>query len=165
MLPMRIFPACPDQLDVILSIIDQARTLMRETGNHTQWTGGYPSADVLLGDMTQGAGYVCVEAGQIVGYFAFLHGPDPEPSYAVIDGQWLDDAPYGVIHRLASGRMAKGIAAAAFGFAFSVIGNIRVDTHADNLPMRRFLEKSGFSYCGVIYLSDGSPRDAFQKRA
>ena len=41
--------------------------------------------------------------------------------------------------------------------------SIRIDTHEDNKPMRRFLEKCGFKFCGIIYLEDGSKRLAYEK--
>jgi RimJ/RimL family protein N-acetyltransferase len=44
-------------------------------------------------------------------------------------------------------------------------GNMRIDTHSNNLPMRRVLEKNGYQYCGIIYVRDGSERLAFQKLA
>ena len=52
--------------------------------------------------------------------------------------------------------------AAADGMA-----SVRVDTHADNAPMRRATEKAGFTYCGPIVLTEGveagAPRIAFEK--
>ena len=42
-------------------------------------------------------------------------------------------------------------------------GNIRIDTHDDNLPMQHVLEKNGFIRCGRIWNEDGSPRIAYQK--
>lgn len=160
---MHIQPATQKDLDTIMPIIDEARQIMRESGNMTQWVG-YPSREVILNDINNGHGFICVLDEEIVGYFCFIAGDDPDPNYAVIEnGAWLNNEPYGVIHRLASGRKAKGIAKAAFDFAFSQIGNIRVDTHHDNIPMQNFLKKNGFTYCGVIYVSDGTPRDAFQK--
>lgn len=161
-MPIEIRKATPKDVDCILEVIDQARIIMRETGNATQWANGYPSSETILDDIEQDCGFVCC-TDAIVGYFFFRHGIDPEPTYSVIEGTWLNDRPYGVIHRLASGRKAKGIATAAFDFAFTQTNNVRVDTHADNLPMQRFLQKNGFSYCGVIYVNDGTPRDAFQK--
>lgn len=160
---MEIRKATTDDLPDIMEVIGQARTIMRETGNATQWANGYPSVETIQDDIAQGCGFVCT-TDTIVGYFFFRHGAHPEPTYTYIEGQWLNDEPYGVIHRLASGRTAKGIAQAAFDFAFSLVENVRVDTHADNLPMQNFLVKNGFSYCGVIYVNDGTPRDAFQKR-
>ena len=55
-------------------------------------------------------------------------------------------------------------------FTFSTIDwaleqcpNLRIDTHVDNAPMRRALEKYGFSYCGVIHIFNGDERIAFHK--
>ena len=43
---------------------------------------------------------------------------------------------------------------------------MRIDTHAENLPMQRALEKAGFTPCGMIYLiggrEDGDPRLAYE---
>jgi ribosomal protein S18 acetylase RimI-like enzyme len=162
---MEVTRAKVDDIDVILAIIEEARTIMRENGNLTQWADGYPSRETILGDIANGDAFVCKTADGIAGYFCFIVGDDPDPNYRVIEsGQWLDNKPYGVIHRLASGRQVKGIAQTAFDFAFSQIKNIRVDTHHDNLPMQNFLKKDGFVYCGIIYVSDGTPRDAFQKQ-
>jgi len=159
-----IRPATPQDLDSILPIIDEARQIMRENGNSTQWTNGYPSREVIANDIANKAAFVCEMQDKIVGYFSFLAGKNPEPTYNSIEGgAWLNDNPYGVIHRLASGRKARGIARAAFNFAFSKIDTIRVDTHNDNIPMQNYLKKNGFVYCGVIYVNDGTPRDAFQK--
>lgn len=161
---MHIRPANPQDVDSILPIIDEARQIMRENGNSTQWTNGYPSREVIINDIANKAAFVCDMQDEIVGYFSFLAGENPEPTYNGIEGgAWLNDNPYGVIHRLASGRKAKGIARAAFNFAFSKIDTIRVDTHNDNIPMQNYLKKNGFEYCGVIYVNDGTPRDAFQK--
>jgi hypothetical protein len=162
---MEVRQAIPEDIAKILEIIDEARVIMRENGNLTQWADGYPSQDTILADIENGHGFVCTVADEITGYFCLMTGDDPDPNYRVIEaGKWLDNKPYGVIHRLASGRKVKGIAQLAFDFAFSRIGNIRVDTHHDNIPMQNFLKKHGFDYCGIIYVSDGTPRDAFQKR-
>jgi len=32
------------------------------------------------------------------------------------------------------------------------IYSIKIDTHEDNEPMKGFLKKNGFEFCGVIYL-------------
>lgn len=162
---MEVKRACPDDVAHILEIVNQARNIMRESGNITQWTSGYPSKEIILNDILQGHGFICVVDEEVVGYFCFMKGEDPDPNYQIIEkGNWLNDFPYGVIHRLASGRKVKGIAQKAFDFAFSQSSNIRVDTHHDNIPMQTFLAKAGFTYCGVIYVADGTPRDAFQKQ-
>ena len=47
-------------------------------------------------------------------------------------------------------------------WAFSRTGCIRIDTHADNVIMHHVLRKYGFTRCGVIFLANGDPRDAYQ---
>ncbi len=160
---MQVKQADPKDVDAILNIIDQARSIMRENGNHTQWSNGYPSSEIILEDIRNGHAYICIKDNETVGYFCLMIGDNPDTNYDKIEGAWLNQKPYGVIHRLASGRTAKGIAQKAFEFAFEKTSNIRVDTHHDNIPMQNFLKKIGFEYCGIIYVSDGSPRDAFQK--
>ena len=160
---MKIRKATTQDLDCIMQVIDAARNLMRTNGNHTQWINGYPSAEVIMNDINQNIGYVCINDTEIVGYFSFLKGDNPETTYNVIDnGKWLNNEPYGVIHRLASNGKVKGVAQACFDYCFKQINNIRVDTNNNNLPMQNFFKKYGFTYCGVIYVADGSPRDAFQ---
>ncbi len=161
---MTITAASLEDIDQIMLIIEQAKQIMRENGNHTQWINGYPSKEVIKADIEQRHAFLCLQDEEIVGYFCLIVGNDPEPNYAVIEqGNWLNPDPYGVIHRLASSGKARGVAGKAFDFAFSQISNIRVDTNHDNLPMQHFLTKNGFKYCGIIYVSDGTPRDAFQK--
>jgi predicted GNAT family N-acyltransferase len=161
---MKIIAAELADIDQIMLIIEQAKHIMRENGNHTQWINGYPSKEIIQTDIRNQHAFVCLVDMEIVGYFCFMEGNDPDPNYKVIErGAWLNNAPYGVIHRLASSGKAKGVAKNAFDFAFSRIKNVRVDTNHDNIPMQNFLRNSGFVYCGVIYVSDGTPRDAFQK--
>lgn len=155
--------AKPEHLNSIMQVIDDARNIMRANGNLTQWINGYPSAEVILNDINQNIGYICWNDTEIVGYFSFLKGDHPEPTYNIIDnGKWLNNEPYGVIHRLASNGKAKGVAKVCFDYCFTQINNIRVDTNNNNLPMQNFFKKYGFTYCGVIYVTDGSQRDAFQ---
>ncbi|MBQ2863605.1 MAG: GNAT family N-acetyltransferase, partial [Clostridia bacterium] len=87
------------------------------------------------------------------------------------EGKWKNDRDYVCMHRVAVHPEAKGcgVAAAlvdeAVKIALSVgIYDLKCDTHEVNASMRRMLEKNGFEYCGVIYLSlDGEPRVAYQR--
>ena len=122
--------------------------------------------------------------GNIVGVFAFIPGGEPtydkiyeaeftEGGTAPRLAAWLDDTlPYATIHRLASTRDSRGVAQACFSWAWEqcrrlgragVPYTLRVDTHADNHIMQHCIQKAGFTYCGIIYLTDGSPRLAYQK--
>ena len=91
--------------------------------------------------------------------------PSPEPTYdKIYDGAWLDDSlSYHVIHRIASYPDSHGIFRDIIRFASAMDSNLRIDTHADNHIMQHLIMEYGFSYCGVIYLADGSPRLAYQR--
>ncbi len=146
-----------------MDVLAAARGIMRASGNYGQWMDGYPSEEVILEDIAAGVGFVVTQKGRIVAYFAFI--PSPEPTYAKIyGGQWLDDArPYHVVHRIGSYPEVHGVFKAVMDWCFGRDGNIRIDTHRDNLIMRHCIEKHGFSYCGIIYLTSGDERLAYQK--
>lgn len=152
-----------DDLPTILNLRDQARAIMRSYGNVYQWPEGYPRDDMFRKDIELGGSHVMMdEQGRIVGTFALL--PSPEVTYNVIyDGQWLDDEPYYVIHRIASTPASHGILDALLDYCESKVSNIRIDTHEANIIMRKGLEKHGYQYCGIIHLLNGDERLAFQK--
>lgn len=149
------------QLLPILAVYEKARTFMVQTGNPTQWGTNYPPEEMIRQDILDGKCYVNLWNNKILAVFYF--SIESDPTYAYIDGAWLNDAPYGVIHRIAVGESGKAAAAACFAFAESLCDNIRIDTHENNIPMQRCLAKHGFVRCGTIYLEDGDPRIAYQK--
>lgn len=101
----------------------------------------------------------------MVGTFFFIHGNDVEPTYRVImDGVWLDNSAYGVVHRLASDGSEKGVGAFCLNWAYEQCQHLRIDTHGDNIVMQNMAEKLGFVHCGTIYVEeDDYPRLAFEK--
>lgn len=158
---MEIRPTQPEDLPALVEIYDKARQFMRRSGNAKQWSDDYPSAETATEDLRQGGSYVCLDNGHIVATFFF--STEPEPTYRKIqDGHWLDDARYGVIHRVASDGSVKGVMRQVLDFCFTQTDNIRIDTHRDNQVMRDNLTRYGFRYCGIIHLLDGSERLAFQ---
>ena len=52
---------------------------------------------------------------------------------------------------------------AAVAFAAGRCPHLRIDTHADNRPMRNHIAGAGFVYCGIIRVEDGSPRLAYER--
>ena len=101
------------------------------------------------------------EAKMIEGVFMF--STEKDPTYSVIvDGEWPNDEPYGVIHRIASSGRVKGVLAKCVEFAKKSADNLRIDTHEENLVMQSALSKLGFEKCGIIFLENGDPRIAFQ---
>ncbi|MDD3193775.1 MAG: GNAT family N-acetyltransferase [Oscillospiraceae bacterium] len=158
---MQIRHTAPVDLDAVLSLYSAARRFMAENGNPNQWVNGYPGLEQLQADMAAGGSYVCVDNKKIVGTFFFAVGE--EPNYRRIDGSWLNDRPYGVVHRITAAPGTQGVATFCLGWCFAQCGNIRIDTHRDNIPMQKALAKNGYRPCGVIYLENGDERIAFQK--
>lgn len=158
-------PAATADVPAIQTVLQAARQIMWESGNLRQWGPDYPPLEAILSDIRRGGGFVFEQAGDVVAYFALL--PSPEPTYREIrDGAWLDDLrPYHVVHRIASLPSVHGIFRDIMDFCFSRDANIRIDTHRDNAIMRHNLLKYGFSYCGIIHVSDGSERLAYQRIA
>ncbi len=146
-------------LPVLLDLYEAARQFMHTHGNPDQWNDGHPCACDLIPDIEQKILYVVEEDAKIQAAFVYFEGTDP--TYVKIDGQWLNDRPYGVGHKVASSRKAKGLGHVMIQYLKDHSEYVRMDTHQDNLPMRRLLEKEGFSHCGTIYLKDGSPRMAY----
>jgi acetyltransferase-like isoleucine patch superfamily enzyme len=133
---------------------------MCSRGNATQWVG-YPSEELLRDDIAKGQLFVGYNStGQILYVFAFIIGDDP--TYHVIDGAWLNDRPYGTIHRLASAGITTGVFQQCLNYCLTQIDEIRIDTHENNAPMRNAIERANFKRCGIIHVADGTPRIAYQ---
>ena len=153
----------PRDIDRIMEVYDSAKRFMRTQGNLDQWTDGYPDRNTIMTDIAHWSHYLADDdEGNILMVFSFILGDDP--TYKVIEnGRWLNDKPYGTIHRIASSGMRGGMLKECVDFCKETIDNIRIDTHPDNGPMQNALHRLEFSFCGIIYTSDGSPRLAFQK--
>lgn len=159
---MIIRPATADDLRQADEIYESAKKFMHENGNPDQWNSSYPSGEDVKEGIADGVSYVCEDGGEVVATF-YLNQYD-DPTYQVIyDGEWLNSEPYAVIHRIAVKYRGRGIIGFIFSECFKKFGNLRIDTHVDNAPMRKALEKAGFKYCGIIHLPNGDPRIAFQK--
>ena len=159
---MQIRKTTPADFDTVMTIYRAAREFMIASGNPTQWWDGYPPEELIRDDISRGDSFVVVEDGKILAVFLYRAGIDP--TYVNIEnGEWLNNEPYGVIHRIAVAEKGRGVASFVFDTVYSWCGNIRIDTHADNRPMQRALEKNGFKYCGIIRIATGDPRVAYQK--
>ena len=156
---MKIRPARMTGLDSIMKIYQYARRFMIEMGNTTQWKCNYPSRNIVEEDTFSGNFYVCERAAEIIGVFTFIIGEDK--TYNQIDGEWHSNNTYGTIHRLASAGTVKGVSKFCFAFCKEHIDYKRIDTHKDNIIMKKVLLDNGFKVCGIIYVRDGSPRIAF----
>ena len=143
----------------ILDIYRGARVFMRQTGNPNQWPDTYPGLADIERDRAADSLYVMEEEGELLAVFYYGQGPDP--TYDYIEGAWIDDGSYRVVHRIAA-RAGKGAGKECLAWARDHTRSMRIDTHADNGPMQHVLESLGFTRCGIIYLENGDPRVAFQ---
>ncbi|MCR5732561.1 MAG: GNAT family N-acetyltransferase [Sphaerochaetaceae bacterium] len=148
-------------IDKILEVYDIARKTMRKAGNLNQWINGYPQKELIEEDISNSNCYVVEDNNEIVAVLAFIIGDDP--TYHEIEGSWLNDKPYGVIHRIGSNGKVKGIIPFVMDYAFKIVDNLKIDTHKDNAIMQHVLEKNGFKYCGIVTIEDGTKRIAFQR--
>jgi len=145
-------------LDAVLAVYRRAKAFMDQTGNPDQWEEGYPSGTMVEEDVRSGIGRVLAdEDGKILAVLAFF--TEEDPAYREIrDGAWPSDAPYAVVHRIATGEPGRGLAAIALGEAVKEavslgFTELRMDTYKDNLPMQRFLAREGFIRCGTVSLN------------
>ncbi len=153
-------------IELCMSFIDEAREHQREQG-FVQWTEKSPCIDNIIDDIANRRGYLVTDNDIPFGYVCISFGI--EGAYSSMEGSWLSDRPYAVIHRLAFGKSgrSKGASKEVFSFARKLchangVYSLRIDTHADNKKMRHIIEREGFAYCGTVYYN-GSPRMAFEK--
>lgn len=159
---VRIVKAEKKNLPRVLEIYSYAREFMRKNGNPTQWENFSAIKDSLVNDMENGNLYIIRDDENIYGVFAFIVGEDS--TYKKIEqGEWLSDAEYGTIHRVASDGRIHGMMGLIVQFCSERIAHLRIDTHADNKIMQHLILKNGFKRCGIIYISDGSPRIAYER--
>lgn len=158
--------AKPEDSEVIWKILQQA-ILRRKNDGSNQWQDGYPNPETVATDIEKGIGYVLTENNEVMAYSAIIY--NYEPAYDAIEGKWLSDREYNVVHRVAVSDeyLGKGYAVEIFRRieTFSKdngVFSIKVDTNFDNAAMLRILEKLGYTYCGEVYFR-GSARKAFEK--
>lgn len=152
----------------IMVIIKQAQAYFKEQ-NIDQWQNGYPNEEVINNDIEKEESYVMIKDNEILATTVISF--DKESSYKnIIDGKWLTNEDYGVIHRVAVDSNYKGLGLSHKIIKYTEevclehgIHSIKVDTHEENIPMQSLLKKNGFEYCGLIYLEDGGKRIAFEK--
>ncbi len=165
---MEIRKSRMNELDEIMEIYAWAREFMTQTGNPRQWGPTcWPPRELIVSDIERGKSYVCEDQGKIAAVFYYDMGQDIEPTYANIEeGAWGDPSPYGVIHRIASAKGARGAGSFCIRWAMEQSGHMRMDTHGDNKVMQHVMEKLGFTFRGIIHVvEDNDPRLAYEYTA
>ena len=150
------------EINTVMKIYEAARNFMKENGNPHQWGDNRPEQSKIESDIDEGNNYVCVDDGELVGTFTYIYGKE-DPTYLYIEGEWVNNEPYGVMHSVASMVAGKGVGRFCINWALEQSKNVKIDTHEDNKVMQDLLDKMGFTRCGTIYIENGDPRIAFQK--
>jgi ribosomal protein S18 acetylase RimI-like enzyme len=158
--------ATPFDVNTIWSILQHA-ILRRKKDNSNQWQDGYPNERVVQNDIANEIGYVLTDADVIVGYCVILINDEPE--YANLQGNWLTNSDFIVIHRLAISEdyLGKGLAKLILKNCEEIackntIYSVKVDTSYDNKAMLAIFKSLGYRYCGIVHFR-GSPREAYEK--
>ena len=164
---MRIRMTRAEELGEAMDIYARAREFMAAHGNPSQWgPTKWPPRDLVAQDIARGKSRVCeAENGRIAAVFFYDFGERIDPCYdCIYEGAWLDDGPYGVVHRIASAGIVAGAGTACLEWALEQSGHLRIDTHGDNYVLQNLLRKLGFSQRGIIYVQeDDAPRLAFER--
>ncbi len=132
-----------------------------------QWDENYPNEKHIRSDIESGVGFVLENSGNIIAYGAVVF--TGEPAYTHLDGTWLSNGKYVVVHRLAVSQHIRGngigrtFMLAVEDFARSIgVRSFKIDTNFDNFAMLRLLDRLRFTYCGEIQYERGTRR-AFEK--
>ena len=162
----RLVPATQNDSARIWEILQQA-ILRRKQDGSRQWQDGYPNPDVIRQDIERNAGYILTDGDAIAGYAAIL--VNDEPAYAVIEGAWLTNGDFVVVHRvaIADSHVGRGLAKTLFLLVEQLtadrgINSIKVDTNFDNPAMMHILDGLDYKYCGEVFFR-GSARRAYEK--
>lgn len=144
----------------VQNVYDEARKYMKENNNPSQWSKNYPNIETLRADYYSKSLYVCLNnLNEVVGVFTL--STVREPNYEEIVGQWSYDLDYSSLHRIASNNKEKGIFKNILDYVFSVSDYLRIDTHQNNQTMLNLMDKYHFNKCGIVKVSDGTERIAF----
>ncbi len=123
--------------------------------NYPRWIyGEYPSENTVRERTEEGAQFICLLDGTIIGAFAL----DPVPQGSYWKGRWsrkLPDGSFLFLHTLAIDPEIRrqGIGSEIIRFCIEKAKTegfkaIRLATVPDNYPAKAFFEKNGFAYAG-----------------
>jgi len=153
-------------INAVWEIIQQSIERRRKDGSQ-QWQNGYPNLQTVESDVEKGFGHVLTVDDEVAVFVALIF--NDEPAYSSIEGAWLTNGEFVVVHRVAVSEnfAGQGLAKKLFDYIedFTKSQNvlsIKVDTNYDNLAMLKILESKGYTYCGEVFLA-GGVRKAFEK--
>lgn len=160
-------------LEDVYAIMQDAK-LFQKQNNIRQWTEEKPSFEDIKKDIENQQSFVLQnnENDEIIACAAVIIGED-STYLSIYEGNWHTSSngeEYAAIHRFALSKKYAGkgfseiFMEKIFGYLRELrIYNVRIDTHKDNVFMQKLIKKSGFQYCGIIHIADGSLRLAYDR--
>ncbi len=166
---MKIVKTQTKDIPFLMTMFSEASAFLKKNSVN-QWQNGYPDIFVIENDIKNGESYIVLNENEIAGTFV-LTFREEETYIKIYNGKWLlETEKYGTIHRITVSDKFKGKGLGTYLFSeieklcqLNSQKSVRVDTHKDNVTMRNLILKSGYTYCGVIYLKDGNERLAYEK--
>lgn len=148
---MDLRKATIEDIPEVMRIFAQARRAQRIAG-FRQWEDGYPSADVLISDISSSIGFILDDNGKTAGYVAIASFDREYNSHPEL---WDVDKTYAVFHRIALSDDYRGkkLSGKLFDLAESQalrmgVDFVRIDTGLENRPMQHILSKRGYVNLG-----------------
>ena len=151
----------------IMRTIEACRPILKlhQSG---QWQGREPSLKTIENDIKNHHFLILFEDEQPLGGVAILNN---EPAYnSLLEGQWLNEAPYRVLHRFFIDPQFHGRKLSKIFLTFieeyvwqQGVDNIRLDTHERNLPMRGLMQTMHYQEVGRVILPHAGERLVYHK--
>ncbi len=140
-----------NDLENILKIIKEAQVRMKESGL-TQWQNNYPNKEIIISDILGEHAFIYEDKELLATMSVFNY----DPVYENIEGAWLNQNDYMVIHRIAVGNKGLGLKITDKFYKFVLdyfkVKDIRIDTHKKNIQMIKSLERNNFKLVGIVHV-------------
>ena len=135
-------------LPYLLEMLENAKASLRALGID-QWQNGYPNETTLREDIQNRICRVVIDDENNILASAAVYVGDEPTYHEIYNGAWqTENKIYGIVHRIMAAKSAKNRGAASF---------------PGNIIMQHTLEKNGYIRCGIIHLTDGADRFAYEK--
>lgn len=114
---MKFQKAVKADLNSIMNIVRQAQSYFKDH-EINQWQDNYPNLETIINDIKINTVYVLLKENIVVGIATVIFGLEKNYEY-IYNGEWVNNAEYVVIHRMAIDPNYKGI-----GLSSIIIKNI-----------------------------------------
>ena len=124
---MKIRKTNMDDLNAVMKIYEIEIKFMAENNNPNQWSKKKWAESLIIDDINSEKSYVCVnDDDKVVGELYYDYGYLIELACnKIVEGKWIGDEEYGVVHRIALDMSEKGIVAFCINYAFDKCKHIR----------------------------------------